>query len=85
MQITVSFIYVACDWRPRGDAGTVYMHLAATRVQIECDWRPIGYNLNVTGHQSHAAVSTVQSRQFFESMPKAQLFELKNEETIKKV
>jgi hypothetical protein len=30
------------------------------------------------------AASTVQSRQFFESMPKAQLLDLKNEETIKK-
>jgi hypothetical protein len=31
------------------------------------------------------AASTVQSRQFFESTLPGQLFELKNEETIKKI
>jgi hypothetical protein len=60
------------------------------RVQFTCDWRPHGYNFNVTGQWPpvacyfcmRLAAGTVQGRQFFENMPKAQLFELKNEETI---
>jgi hypothetical protein len=46
MQISADFIHVACDWRPRGynlhvtatggRSGTIYMRLAATRVQFIC-------------------------------------------------
>jgi hypothetical protein len=47
-------------------------------MHVACNWRPHGYNL-------HALVaSTVQSRQFFESMLPEQKFEFKNEETILK-
>jgi hypothetical protein len=73
--------------------------LAATRVQFACDWQPLGYNLYATGHSStiylrlaashmqtlHAlAASCVQSLQFFASTLREQLFELKNEDVIKK-
>jgi hypothetical protein len=67
MQISVDFIHVACDWRPRGynlhatggHSGTICMRLAASRIQF-----------------LHAlAASTVQSRQFFESTLPEQLFE----------
>jgi hypothetical protein len=45
-------------------------------MHVACDWHPHGYIL-------HALVaSTVQSRQFFESMLPEQKFEFKNEETI---
>jgi hypothetical protein len=74
------------------------MRLAVTRVQFACDWRPLGYNLHATGGHPiymrlaasrmqtlHAlAASCVQSRQFFASTLREQLFELKNEEAIKK-
>ncbi len=69
------------------------MRLAATRVQIACDWRPVGYNLYAAGGHSgtiymrlaasrmqtlHALVaSCVQSRQFFASMLREQLLNLK--------
>jgi hypothetical protein len=70
MQLSVDFIHVACDWRPRGynwhatggQSGTNYMRLAASRMQI-----------------LHAlAASCVQSGQFFVSTLREQLFELKN-------
>jgi hypothetical protein len=51
MQIYVDFIMLhatGCH------AGTICMRLAATRVQFAYDWRPLGYNLYVTGSQSHA-------------------------------
>jgi hypothetical protein len=75
MQISVDFIHVACDWRPRGynlhvtggHSGTNYMRLAASRIQT-----------------LHALAATcMQSRQFFASTLQEQLFELKNEVTIK--
>jgi hypothetical protein len=44
-QISVNFIHVACDWQ-------------ATRVQFAYNWRPLGYNLNATGRQSHAILSS---------------------------
>ncbi len=72
----------------------------ATRVQFACAWQPLGYNLYATGGHSstiyvrlassrmqtlHAlAASYVQSRQFFASTLGEQLFELKNEDAIKK-
>jgi hypothetical protein len=75
------------------------MRLAATRVQFACDWRPLRYNLHATGGHSgtiymrlatsriqtlHAlAASCMQSRQFFASMLREPLFELKNEDPIK--
>ncbi len=36
-----------------GHAGTIFMLLAATRVQFICDWRPLVYNLYATGRQLH--------------------------------
>jgi hypothetical protein len=76
MQISVHFIHVPCDWRPRrynlhatgSRSGPIYMRLAASRMQT-----------------LHALmVSCVQSRQFFANTLREQLFELKNEDTIKK-
>jgi hypothetical protein len=77
------------------------MRLAATRVQFSCDWRPRRYNLYATGghlgtiymrlaaspmQTLHALVaSCLQSRQFFASTLQEQLFELKNEDAIKKI
>jgi hypothetical protein len=63
------------------------MRLAAIRVQFACDWRPLGYNLHATGGHPiymRLAASRMQSRQFFASTLREQLFELKNEEAIKK-
>ncbi len=76
------------------------MRLVAMWVQFACDWLPLGYNLHATGGHSgtiymrlaasrmqilHALVaSCVQSRQFFASTLREQLFELKNEDVIKK-
>jgi hypothetical protein len=76
------------------------MRLAATQVQFACNWRPLRYNLHETGGHSgtiymrlaasgiqtlHAlSASCMQSRQFFTSMLREQLFELKNEDPIKK-
>jgi hypothetical protein len=69
--------------------------VTASRTQISvdfthvtCDWRPLGYNLNATGRQLHAkfacaiVASCLQSRQFFASTLREQLFELKNEDAI---
>jgi hypothetical protein len=76
MQISIDFINFACDWRPRrnnlhatgGHSGTIYMRLAASCMQI-----------------LHALVpSCLQSRQFFASTLQEQLFELKNEDALKK-
>ncbi len=55
------------------------MRLVATWVQLECDWPPVACNF-----LRALAASCVQSCQFFESLLPEQLFELKNEETIKK-
>jgi hypothetical protein len=76
------------------------MRLASTRVQFAGDWRPLGHNLLVTGVHSgttdmrlaanrmqtlHAlSASCMQSCQFFASTLREQLFELKNEDPIKK-
>jgi hypothetical protein len=54
------------------------MRLAATRVKFECDWPPVACYFCM-----RLAASCVQSGQFFESMLPEQLFEFKNEETIK--
>jgi hypothetical protein len=88
MQISTDFIHVACDC------------MAATLVQFAFNWRPLGHNLHATGSHSgtiymrlaashmqtlHAlAASFMQSRQFFASTLREQLFELKNEDAIKK-
>jgi hypothetical protein len=69
MQISVDFINVACDWRPRGynlpttggNSGTIYMRLATSRKQT---LRELG-------------ASCVQSRQFFASTLGEHLFEYK--------
>jgi hypothetical protein len=76
MQISANFVHVACDWRPRGynlhatggHSGTIYMRLVASCMQTL-------YAL---------AASCMQSRQFFASTLPEQLFELKNEDAIKK-
>ncbi len=76
MQISVDFMHLTWDLRPGGynlhatggHSGAVYMRLAASRLQT-----------------LHAlAASCMQSRQFFVSTLQEQLFELKNEDTIKK-
>jgi hypothetical protein len=75
MQISVDFIHVANGWPPHwynlyvtvGYSGTIYMRLAASRMQT----------LHALG------ASCVQSRQFFASMLREQLFELKIEDAIK--
>jgi hypothetical protein len=67
MQISVNFIHVACNWRPSGynlhatdgHSGTNYMRLAASCMQI----------LHVL------TASCMQSRQFFASTLREQLFE----------
>jgi hypothetical protein len=76
MQISADFIYVACNWRPReynlhatgGHSGTIYMRLAVSRMQT----------------LRAVAASCMQSRQFFASTLRELLFELKNEDAIKK-
>jgi hypothetical protein len=55
------------------------MRLAATWLQFECDWLPVACYFCM-----QLAASCVQSRQCFESTLPEELFELKNEETIKK-
>jgi hypothetical protein len=76
------------------------MQLAATREQFACDLRTLGYNLYATGSHSGTiywrlaasrmqtlnalAASCVQSRQFFASTLRKQLFVLINEDAIKK-
>jgi hypothetical protein len=74
MQILVNFIHVACDWWPRvynlyatsGHLGTIYMRLAASRMQ--------------TLHA--LAASCLQSHQNCASTLREQRFELRNEDTI---
>jgi hypothetical protein len=67
------------------------MRLAVTRVQFACDWQLLGNSLNATGFQSHAIYACdwrpVQCKtvSLFESTRPEQLFELKNEEIIKKI
>jgi hypothetical protein len=55
---------------------------------MDSGW-PLGYNLHATGGHSgtiymRLAASRMQSRQFFASTLREQLFELKNEDAIKK-
>jgi hypothetical protein len=67
MEILADFIHVGCDWRPcgynlhvtGGHSSTIYMQLAANRMQ--------------TLHAQEA--SCMQSRQFFASTLREQLFE----------
>ncbi len=65
-----------------------FIHVAATRVQYACDLLPLRYKLCATSasHMQilHAlAASCMQSRQFFASTLREQLFEL-NDDAIKK-
>jgi hypothetical protein len=76
------------------------MQLVATPVQFACDWQPLGSNLHATGshlgtiHMRLAAsriptfyalaASCMQSRPFFARTLREHLFELKNEDAIKK-
>jgi hypothetical protein len=53
------------------------MRLAATRVQFECDWPPVASYVCM-----QPAAFCMQSRQFFASTLREQLFELKNEDAI---
>jgi hypothetical protein len=52
-------------------------------IHVACDWRPLVYNLNATSRQSQANFARA-SGQFFASTLPEQLFELKNEDAIKK-
>jgi hypothetical protein len=75
MQISADFTHVACDWQLRGynlhatgvHFGAIYMRLAVSSMQ--------------TLHT--LAASCMQSRQFFASTLREELFELKNENAIK--
>jgi hypothetical protein len=72
-----------------GHAGTICMRQAATRVQFKCESghsSTIYIRLAASHMQTlHAlAASCMQSRQFFASMLREQLLELKNEDAIKK-
>jgi hypothetical protein len=74
-----------------GQSGTICMRLAAIRVKFACDWRPghsgtIYMRLAASRMQilHGLAASFVQSHQFFASTLREQLFELKNEDAIKK-
>jgi hypothetical protein len=53
------------------------MRLAATRVQFECDWPPV-----VCYFCIGLAAICMQSRQYFASTLREQLFKLKNEDAI---
>ncbi len=78
LQISADFIHVACNFRPcgynlhatGGQSGQIYMRLAASSMQIVPTW-PVAL-----------AAICVQSRQFFASALREQLFELKNEDAI---
>jgi hypothetical protein len=76
MQISADFIHVACYWRPRrynlhstgGHSVTIYMRLTTSSMQTV-----------------HAlAASCVQAASCFASTLREQLFELKNEDAVKK-
>ncbi len=66
----------------------LFIQLVATPAQFACGWWPFRYNLNVTGHWSHAIFACI-SRQFSEEMPvfestqPEQLFELKMRKPLK--
>jgi hypothetical protein len=65
------------------------MQILANFIHVANDWRPLGrnlYRLAASRMQSlHVlAVSCVQSRQFFASTLREQLFELRNDDAIKK-
>ncbi len=72
------WVQFACDWRSLGynlhatggHSGPIFMRLAASRMQIVPTW-PVAL-----------VASCVQSRQFFASMLREQLFELKKEDAI---
>jgi hypothetical protein len=74
-----------------GHTGTICIRLAATRVKFAFDWQQLVHNLHATGGHSgtiymrlakirmqtlhELAASCVQSRQFFASTLREQLFE----------
>jgi hypothetical protein len=71
------------------------MRLAVTWVQFACNWRPLGYNLHATG--SHLGTIYMQLANLacgsgplrakplvFANTLQEKIFELKNEDTIKK-
>jgi hypothetical protein len=85
MQILVDFIHVACNWRPcgynlhatGGHSGTIYMRLAAPRVQ---------FTVYATGRQLHANFSCASGQlrakpPVFASTLREQLFELQKMKT----
>jgi hypothetical protein len=98
MQIAIDFINFAFDWRPRGNnlhvtgghSGTIYMRLAASCMQtlhaLAASCMQTLHALAASCMQTlHAlAASCMQSRRFFASTLQEQLFELKNEDAIKK-
>jgi hypothetical protein len=75
MRLAATRVQFACDWRPlgynlyptAGHSGTIYMRLAASRMQI--------LHLLVA--------NCMQSLQFFASTLREQLFELKNKDAVK--
>jgi hypothetical protein len=65
------------------------MQISANFIHVACNWRPHGYNLHATGCQSHADFACASSQlrakpPVFASTVREQLFELKNEDAIKK-
>ncbi len=50
MQIVHAWPPVTCKFY----SCCMWLHVAAMQVQFAYDWRPLGYNLYVTGRQSHA-------------------------------
>ncbi len=70
------------------------MQISADFIHVACDWRPRGYNFHATGGHLDTiyirlAATPVQfiqfiGGQFFASTRRGQLFELKNEDAIKK-
>jgi hypothetical protein len=99
MQIVPEWQPVACKLYLRGrrshaNFGRFHsrcMLLAATRVQFACDWRPLGHNLHaIGGHSStiymRLAANRMQTLHALEAscLQSRQLFDLKNEEAIKK-
>ncbi len=73
MKISFDFIVLHATG---GHAGTVCMRLAATRVLFICDWPPVTCKFCMRQR------TVVQSRQFFASTLREQLFELQNEGAI---
>jgi hypothetical protein len=55
-----------------------------SHAKIACDWRPVAFKLYPSGRQSHTNYMRLQSRQFFASTLRGQLFEQKMKTPLKK-